>query len=175
MDLLCRPQSWVCMSERVCVLVCIGVLLCVFLCVFVVYQLKIYLLCWLQSCCVWERECVCVVRMSHVSSMDESCLTHEQIMPHAWMCHVACTNESCYIHERVTSHAWLRHVTSTNKIFTIQYFVWGVGSACKRAFERVWLLRPTPPLKMLVHELEVADKLEGWGGAGRGEGGKIGM
>ena len=44
-DLLCRLQSWVCMSERVCVLVCIGVLLCVFLCVFVVYQLKIYLLC----------------------------------------------------------------------------------------------------------------------------------
>jgi len=37
--------------------------------------------------------------MSHVSHMNESCLTHEWVMSHIWMSHVSHMNESCLTYE----------------------------------------------------------------------------
>jgi len=42
--------------------------------------------------------------MSHVSHMNESCLTYEWVMSHIWTSHVSHMNESCLTYEWVMSH-----------------------------------------------------------------------
>jgi len=49
--------------------------------------------------------------MSHVSRMNESCLTYEWVMSHVWMSHVSRMNESCLTYERVMSHVWMSHLS----------------------------------------------------------------
>jgi len=44
--------------------------------------------------------------MSHVSHVNESCLTCEWVMSHMWMSHVSHVNESCLMCEWVMRHMW---------------------------------------------------------------------
>ena len=59
--------------------------------------------------------------MSHVSLMNESCLTYEWVMSHVWMSHVthewvtSHMNESRHTYEWVMSHIWKSHVTHMNE------------------------------------------------------------
>jgi len=62
--------------------------------------------------------------MSHVSYMNESCLTYEWVMSHVWMSHVSHTNDSmCPTYEKVmdlcrrwaVSPVWMRHVSYMNE------------------------------------------------------------
>ena len=49
--------------------------------------------------------------ISHVTHMNESCLTYEWVMSQLWMSHVSCMNESCLTYEWVMSHIWMSHVS----------------------------------------------------------------
>jgi len=53
------------------------------------------------------------VWMSHVSHMNESCLTYEWVMTHeeSWLSHIPHMNESCLTCEWVMTHIWIRCVT----------------------------------------------------------------
>jgi len=44
---------------------------------------------------------------SHVTHMNQSCHTHEFVMPHTWISHVTHMNQSCHTHEWVMSHTWV--------------------------------------------------------------------
>jgi len=52
---------------------------------------------WHDTCHIW---------MSHVTHMNESCLTYEWDMSHIWMSHVSHTNESCLTYESCMLHIW---------------------------------------------------------------------
>ena len=80
------------------------------------------------------------IRMSHVSHMNESCLTYEWVMSHIWiqafhrrltyewvmshiwMSHVSHMNKSCRTLECQTSNMWMSHVAHMNESFhTYEY------------------------------------------------------
>jgi len=77
--------------------------------------------------------------MSHVSPLNESCLTSEWVMSHIWMS--CCTRmiESCHTHERVLSHVWMssdewvvsqiwmRYVSPRNKSCRMGMYEWVVA------------------------------------------------
>ena len=50
------------------------------------------------------------VSMSHVSSINESCLTYQWVMSHVSMSHVSRINESRLTYEWVMSHIWMSYV-----------------------------------------------------------------
>jgi len=52
----------------------------------------------------------CHTWMSHVTHVDESCRTHEWIMPAICMSHVTHMNGSCHPYERDMSHAILKKI-----------------------------------------------------------------
>jgi len=49
----------------------------------------------------WQQSFVSHACMSHVTHMDESCLTYEWVMSHIWTSHVTYMQESCHIFECV--------------------------------------------------------------------------
>jgi len=51
------------------------------------------------------------ILLSHVSHMNESCLTYEWVMEHIWMSHGTHMNESCLTYEWVMEHTFLSHVS----------------------------------------------------------------
>ena len=55
------------------------------------------------------------VQMSHVSCVNESCLTCAWVMSRVWMSHVSYVNESCLICEWVKSHMWMSHVSHVSE------------------------------------------------------------
>ena len=70
---------------------------------------------WVMSVCVISRALHVIVWMSHVSHMNESCLTYEWVMSHIWMSHVSHMNESCLTYWWVMSHMWMSHVSHRNE------------------------------------------------------------
>ena len=55
------------------------------------------------------------VWMSYVTHMNESCHTHEWVMPHIWTSHVTHMNESRDTYGCYVSCTWMNHVTHLNK------------------------------------------------------------
>jgi len=73
--------------------------------------------------------------MSHVTHMNESCHTHEQVRSHTWMSHITHINESCHQHEWVMSHTPMSHVTHMNESRHTHV----------KEIPEYWYIRPSPP------------------------------
>jgi len=55
-----------------------------------------------------------ILKMSHITCINDLCHMCEWVTSHASLCHVIYVNESCRIHQWVVSYTWMRHLTYIN-------------------------------------------------------------
>jgi len=68
--------------------------------------------------------------LSHVTHMNESCLTYEWVMSQICMSHVTYMNASCHTYEWVLSHIWMRRVSHMNECHKSMSLITDMNESC---------------------------------------------
>ena len=117
-----------------------------------------------------DERCECA-HARHAIDMNERCHADEWVMSHIWMSHVTNVNKSCYTYEQVThtneschtyemSHIWISHATNTSPVAkgllgrralrvretlclpaALKYYICDMTYLCGMTPPYVWLIR----------------------------------